>query len=91
MRAWGLAALLLSTVGCGYIPQSGPGQVLRYQQIENPNPPLCVPTGLDTKPPPGCGITIIDNQTGVIFVREMTDWREENPHSGKIEDHDLTR
>jgi hypothetical protein len=88
MYALGLA-ILLFTVGCGYLPSPGSVQAGRYQQIENPNPPLCVPVGLDTKPPPGCGITFIDNQSGVIYIREMTDWREKNPHSGKTEFHNL--
>jgi hypothetical protein len=71
---------------CG---ESNPTQAGRYQQIENPNPPLCVATDLNVKPPPGCGITILDTQTGTILIHRGIDWLEENPHTGKSEIHDL--
>lgn len=61
----------------------------RYQQIENPNPPLCVAFGPNIKPPPGCGITILDTQTGTIFIHRGMVWLGENPHTGKSELHDI--
>jgi hypothetical protein len=78
---------IMACTGC--TAPSGSPQPGRYQQIHNPPPTFCIPVGQNTLPPPGCGITIIDTQTGTIFVHEETDWREENPHTGKFTIHDL--
>jgi hypothetical protein len=86
MRALGLVALSLFMEACGYIRPSSAG---RYQQISNPNPPLCLPEGPNIKPNPGCGITILDTQTGTIFIKEYGGWHEESSISGKTEDHVL--
>jgi hypothetical protein len=32
---------------------------------------------------------ILDTKTGTIFIREMNNWREENPHTGLVEEHPL--
>jgi hypothetical protein len=70
-------------------PSSSSFQTGRYQQISNPPATFCTPLGQNTLPPPGCGTAILDTQTGTIFIHEATDWREENPHTGKIAIHDL--
>jgi hypothetical protein len=91
MRFLGIVVPSLATVACtgGLAPSSGSFQVGRYQQIVNPPATFCPPLGQNTLPPPGCGIAILDTQTGTIFIHEATDWREENPHTGKIVIHDL--
>jgi hypothetical protein len=50
---------------------------------------LCLAIAPDVKPPPGCGTTILDTQTGVIFIHRGIDWLEEDPHTGKFELHDI--
>ncbi len=40
-------------------------------------------------PEPGCGVMILDTETGSVFIHRATDWQEENPHTGKITLHDL--
>jgi hypothetical protein len=86
MRALGLFLPFVLMVGCG---PSNSIQTGRYQQIENPNPPLCIPVGMNIKPPPGCGVTILDTQTGSIFIHTGVDWLEEDPHTGKVAIHDI--
>lgn len=69
-----LALLLVSVSACGRS---------KYQQIANPHPE-CGPL-----PEPGCGIAILDTQTGTIYVRDSLGWWEEQPQSGKITRHKL--
>jgi hypothetical protein len=90
MGALWLIAPSLAMMACNGAPApSGSPPSGRYQQISNPAPIFCPPIGQNTLPPPGCGTVILDTQTGTIFIHEATDWREENPHSGKIAIHDL--
>lgn len=87
-----LIAPSLTLMACtsGLAPSSAPFQpAARYQQISSPSATFCPPLGQNTLPPPGCGITILDTQTGTIFIHEATDWREEDPHTGKTAIHDL--
>ena len=85
MRILILVALSFLSVAC---------EAHRYQQVANP--PLdrdalaaaCTPPG-GTLPAAGCGLTILDTQTGTIFIREPILWREENPHTGNSEEHPL--
>jgi hypothetical protein len=90
MRAFWFVAPSLALIGCAASPQPlGSPQHGRYQQISNPPPTFCPPLGQNTMPPPGCGLVILDTLTGAIFIHEATDWREEDPHTGKIAIHDL--
>lgn len=86
MRALWLVVPMMLLVTC--VPSSST-PAGRYQQIENPTPPLCMANAPNIKPPPGCGITILDTQTGTIFIHRGMDWLEENPHTGKSEIHDI--
>ena len=81
-----LGLISLFTVACG---PSNLTQIGRYQQINNPNPPLCAPIAPNVIPTPGCGVTILDTQTGAIFIHRGIDWEEDNPHTGKAELHNL--
>jgi hypothetical protein len=90
MRALWLIAPSFAMVACNDVaPPSGYLPSGRYQQISNPPPIFCPPIGQNTLPPAGCGTIILDTQTGTIFIHEATDWREENPHTGKIAILDL--
>ena len=91
MRSLQLIAPSLTLMACtsGLAPTPAPFQLGRYQQIGNPPATFCPPLGQNTLPPPGRGITIPGTQTGTIFIHEATDWREENPHTGKTAIHDL--
>jgi len=99
MRVLALVTLSLILEGCDF-NSSQPG---RYQQISNPRPPDCIVDTakadkeyldqLLKESPAGkplsayCGMTILDTQTGTIFTRDLHSWHEENPHSGKTENH----
>jgi hypothetical protein len=82
-------SLTLMACTSGLAPTSAPSQPGRYQQISNPPATFCPPLGQNTLPPPGFGITILDTQTGTVFIHEATEWREENPQNGKTAIHDL--
>jgi hypothetical protein len=89
MRVTVLIALSLLLMACGTAPAGSFQTGVRYQQITNPPAVFCVPMNGNTMPEPGCGITILDTQTGTIFIHRATDWQEEDPHTGKITLHDL--
>ena len=83
MRILGLAILCLAIAAC----DSESTNAGRYQQITNPPVVSCTSESRFTAP--DCGLMILDTKTGTIFIREMSDWREENPHTGLVEEHPL--
>jgi hypothetical protein len=90
MRIWWLVATAVATTAYNGPYPSGVSQLSsRYQQITNPPAIFCPPLEHNTMPEPGCGIVILDTETGTIFIHRATDWQEENPHTGKVQVHDL--
>jgi hypothetical protein len=90
MRVLGLVLSSLVLVACSGTTPTGSFQAgIRYQQITNPPAIFCPATNGNTMPEPGCGLVILDTQTGTIFIHRATDWQEEDPHTGKIAIHDL--
>ena len=77
----------VAIVACG--TSVSPQIAGRYQQITNPPAVLCLATGLNTTPEPGCGLMILDTQTGTIFIQRGSDWLERNPHTGLNSVHDF--
>jgi hypothetical protein len=77
--------ILLAACGTNPLPRAGG----HYQQITNPPGVFCPATNGNTMPEPGCGLMILDTETGSVFIHRATDWQEENPHTGKIKLHDL--
>jgi hypothetical protein len=70
-------------LACG---ASGAG---RYQPISGPPAVSCPSTIGNGLPQDGCGVMILDSQTGALFVHRTTDWLEENPRTGEVTLHDL--
>jgi hypothetical protein len=88
MRIFLVIAMALPFLSCG---SSNPAPRVggRYQQITNPPEVFCPATNGNIKPQPGCGVMILDTESGNLFIHRATDWQEENPHTGKITLHDL--
>jgi hypothetical protein len=100
MRVLGLVALSLILEGCDFSSsQSGRYQQISNPR---PADCIVVDAAKADKeyfdqllkgPPSGkpfsgyCGMTILDTQTGTIFTRDLDSWHEENPHTGKTENH----
>lgn len=78
MRCVRLMALALIMASCSEMKDG-----YRYREISNPHPE-CGAT-----PEPGCGIAILDTQTGTVYVRDSLGWWEEHPQTGKIIQHKL--
>jgi hypothetical protein len=88
IRIFWIIPLALTVGACGsntLAPHVGG----RYQQVSNPPAIFCPATNGNTMPEPGCGVMILDTETGNLFIHRPTDWQEENPHTGKITLHDL--
>jgi hypothetical protein len=56
----------------------------RFREIQLPHPIQCdgLPT-LTKVGGPGCGLAILDAETGKVFIHEGSDWLEQDPHTGK--------
>jgi hypothetical protein len=78
MRTTGIVIALALLAACGLQRQDANQTAGRFQQINNPHPPEC-----GVNPWNGCGITVLDTQTGTIFTREQSAWWEESPQTGK--------
>jgi hypothetical protein len=51
---------------------------------------VCFPANGNNALPDGCGVMILDTETGNLLIHRSSDWLEENPHTGKITIHDLS-
>jgi hypothetical protein len=83
MRIIGLTIALILLSACES-QKTGVNQAGRFQQITNPHPPEC-----GVNPANGCGLTILDTQTGTIFTREQSSWWEDSPQTGKLISRDI--
>jgi hypothetical protein len=71
---------IVALSGC----QHSETQANRFREIHLPRAVQCdgLPT-ITTVGGPGCGLAIMDTQTGTIFIHEGSDWLEQDPHTGK--------
>jgi hypothetical protein len=81
-----LAISATSLLGCG-------SKMGRYREITNNPHPACGPnntSGASTDPFLfGCGIAILDTETGTVYLRRQNAWSQEQPQTGQVSTTDL--
>jgi hypothetical protein len=78
MRTLLTAACLLTLTSC-----TVPGDLGRYREVVYPNSSATC----GENPKDGCGLTILDTSTGIVFQKASGGWNEYNPKTGEIVMH----